>query len=112
MSVNGIDLIYTVVVNTGSGNGTIRLDVVDNNSIVDAASNPLGGAGIGDGDFISGEIYTIKPFVPASKWTSSFDLSHGWTVSQFVRTVGDVNNDGKVDLVGLGLDGVYIGTAK
>ncbi len=48
----------------------------------------------------------------ASKWTSAFDLSHGWTVAQFVRTVGDVNNDGKADLVGFGLDGVYVGTAK
>ncbi|MBL0268181.1 MAG: hypothetical protein IPP99_05860 [Chitinophagaceae bacterium] len=27
--------VYTVTVNTGNGNGTIRLDVVDNNSIVD-----------------------------------------------------------------------------
>ncbi len=51
-------------------------------------------------------------FESVSKWSSSFDLSHGWTVSQFVRTVGDVNNDGKADLVGFGLDGVYIGTAK
>jgi hypothetical protein len=47
-------------------------------------------------------------FAPISKWTSSFDLSHGWTVSQFVRTVGDVNNDGRDDLIGFGLDGVYV----
>jgi hypothetical protein len=51
-------------------------------------------------------------FDSVSRWTNDFDLSHGWTVSQFVRTVGDVNNDGKADLVGFGLDGVYIGTAK
>ncbi|MBL0268180.1 MAG: VCBS repeat-containing protein [Chitinophagaceae bacterium] len=47
-------------------------------------------------------------FDPISKWSSSFDLSHGWTVSQFVRTVGDVNNDGRDDLIGFGLDGVYV----
>ncbi len=51
-------------------------------------------------------------FDAVSRWTNDFDLSHGWTVSQYVRTVGDVNNDGKADLVGFGLDGVYIGTAK
>jgi hypothetical protein len=39
-------------------------------------------------------------------------LSHGWTVSQYERTVGDVNVDGKADLVGFGLDGVYIGIAR
>jgi hypothetical protein len=43
-----------------------------------------------------------------SKWTSSFDLSHGWTVSDYVRTVGDVDGDGLVDLIGFALDGVYI----
>jgi len=47
-------------------------------------------------------------FDPVSKWTSSFDLSHGWTVKDYVRTVGDVNNDDKADLVGFGLDGVYV----
>jgi aryl carrier-like protein len=51
-------------------------------------------------------------FDAVSRWTNDFDLSHGWTVSQYVRTVGDVNNDGKADLVGFGLDGVYIGTVK
>ena len=51
-------------------------------------------------------------FDSVSRWTNDFDLSHGWTVSQYVRTVGDVNADGKADLVGFGLDGVYVGTAK
>jgi uncharacterized protein YkwD len=56
---SGSGTTYTVTVNTGSGNGTIRLDVVDDNTIMDAASNPLGGINIGDGDFTSGEVYTI-----------------------------------------------------
>ena len=60
--VSGSGSVYTVTVNTGNGNGTIRLDVVDNNSIVDATSNPLGGAAVGDGNFATGEVYTItKP---------------------------------------------------
>jgi hypothetical protein len=52
--------IYTISVKTGSGNGTIRLDLVDNDSIVDAANNPLGGSGAGNGNFNAGEVYTIN----------------------------------------------------
>ena len=66
-SVGGSGDTYTVTVNTGSGNGTIRLDVVDDNSIVDAANNPLGGSSVGDGDFAGGEEYAIvksKPSIP------------------------------------------------
>jgi hypothetical protein len=51
--------VYTVSVYTGSGNGTIRLTVVDDNSIVDGSSNPLGGGAVGDGSF-AGETYTIS----------------------------------------------------
>jgi hypothetical protein len=51
-------------------------------------------------------------FGTISQWSQSFDLSHGWTVQDYVRTVGDVNADGKADLVGFGLDGVYVAIAK
>jgi hypothetical protein len=63
-----------------------------------------------DGVYVA--LSTGSGFGAVSRWTNDFDLSHGWTVSQYVRTVGDVNNDGKADLVGFGLDGVYIATAK
>jgi peptidoglycan/xylan/chitin deacetylase (PgdA/CDA1 family) len=59
-SVSGSGATYTVTVNTGNGNGTIRLNVVDDNSIVDLAFNPLGGADVGDGNYMSGEVYTIS----------------------------------------------------
>ncbi len=55
---------YTVTVNTGAGSGTIRLDVVDDNTIRDAANRPLGGSLLGDGDFRSGETYTIDKVLP------------------------------------------------
>jgi predicted outer membrane repeat protein len=57
--VSGSGSTYTVSVDTGSGSGTIRLDVVDNDTIVDLALNPLGGAGPGNGSFVSGEIYDV-----------------------------------------------------
>jgi len=58
--VSGSDATYTVTVNTGSGNGTIGLVVWDDDSIVDAANNPLGGVGLGNGNFITGETYDIN----------------------------------------------------
>ena len=58
--VAGTGTQYTVTVETGSGDGTIRLDVVDDDSILDAAGNPLGGAGAGNGNFSSGEVYDIQ----------------------------------------------------
>jgi oligopeptide transport system substrate-binding protein len=58
-AINGSGTNYTVMVNTGSGNGTLRLDVIDDNTIVDTAGNQLGGNANGDGNFVSGEIYTI-----------------------------------------------------
>ncbi len=50
----------TVAVNTGSGAGTLRLDLIDDDSIQDAGGNPLGGSGAGDGNFITGQVYTFN----------------------------------------------------
>ena len=61
-SITGSGTTRTVTVNTGSGNGTIRLDVLDNDSIKDGNRNSLGGPGAGNGNYITGETFTItKP---------------------------------------------------
>ena len=75
--VSGSGNAYTVTVNTGSGSGTIRLDVTDNDTILNGLGNPLGGAGTGNGNFSGGETYTITKSwifgdVPASYWANSF----------------------------------------
>jgi FtsP/CotA-like multicopper oxidase with cupredoxin domain len=57
--VTGSGTTYSVSVNTGTGNGTIRLDLVDNDSIIDFAFNPLGGVGLGNGNFTAGEVYDM-----------------------------------------------------
>src|SRR5688572_7737251 len=49
---------YTVNVNNVSGNGTIRLDVLDDDTIIDINSNTL------DGGFTNGEVYTIDNLAP------------------------------------------------
>ena len=60
-AVSGSGATYTVILNTGTGagNGTIRLDVIDDNSIVDGAGKPLGDTAIGDGNFTAGQAYAI-----------------------------------------------------
>jgi hypothetical protein len=76
------DSIYTVSVNAGTGDGTIRLDIVDNDSITDAAGNPLGGVGTGNGDFAAGEIYLINKSITSLK-TSVFKSQptyDGWVL--------------------------------
>ncbi len=62
-SVNGSGSSYTVTVSTGSGDGTLGLNLVDDDSITDAAGNALGGAGTGNGNF-TGQIYTIDKTAP------------------------------------------------
>ena len=57
--VSGSGATYTVTVNTGSGNGTIRLDVIDNDTIIDDVGHQLGGTGINNGNFTSGEFYKV-----------------------------------------------------
>ncbi|HZN78626.1 MAG TPA: PQQ-dependent sugar dehydrogenase, partial [Mycobacterium sp.] len=63
-SVTGSGNQYVVAVGTGSGNGTLGLNLVDNDSIVDTAANPLGGAGLGNGSF-TGQSYTIDKTAPS-----------------------------------------------
>lgn len=58
-SVTGSGATYTVVVSTGTGIGTIRLDVMDDDTVVDVAANALGGGGTGNGAFTTGEVYEI-----------------------------------------------------
>jgi photosystem II stability/assembly factor-like uncharacterized protein len=58
-SVSGSGATYSVTINTGSSSGTIRLDVVDDDSIQEAVNNPLGGAGTGNGNYTSGETYKV-----------------------------------------------------
>jgi Peptidase_C39 like family len=64
--VSGSGTGRTVTVSTGSGDGTIRLDVIDDDTVVDGISTPLGGAGAGNGDFTSGELYTMDKIPPTA----------------------------------------------
>jgi len=57
--ITGSGSAYTVTVNTGNGSGTLALKLVDDDSIVDASNQPLGGSGAGNGNFLS-SAYTVN----------------------------------------------------
>jgi predicted outer membrane repeat protein len=57
--VSGGPTIYTVAVSTGTGNGTLRLDVPGTASITDLVGNPLSGL-----PYTGGESYTIDKTAP------------------------------------------------
>ena len=66
-NLTGSGTTYTVTVNTGSGEGTIKLNLTDNDSIIDATSKPLApapGTSAGDGSFTTGQVYDIDKTPP------------------------------------------------
>jgi PKD repeat protein len=100
-SVSGSGAAYTVTVDTGSGSGTIRLDVDDDDSIIDSGSNPLGGTGTGNGDYTSGEVYTLDRTVPTvssvtrddTNPTNASSVDYAVTFSESVTGVGTADFD-------------------
>ncbi len=78
-SVSGSGTTYTVVVNTGTGNGTLRLDVANSTGITPTASNV---------PYTSGEVYTItKSFAAAPQLTIVGTGGTGSDVTAFVDVV-------------------------
>ncbi len=73
--LSGSGSVYTVTVNTGRGNGTIRLNLIDNDSIRAASGLPVGGWGAGNGTF-TGPTYTISKIpVPRAPIGTIFDTT-------------------------------------
>jgi hypothetical protein len=96
-SITGVtpvsDSVYTVSVNTGSGNGTIRLDVPNTATILDTSNTPLTGL-----PYISGEAYTIQKTTTSTfKSVATYD---GWiTESSETSNAGGVMNSTNADLL-------------
>jgi hypothetical protein len=61
--LSGSSSSYNVTASTGSGSGTLGLNLVDNDSIKDLAGNKLGGTGSGNGNLV-GQVYTIDKTAP------------------------------------------------
>jgi len=117
VGLKGVALTYKGGATTSDSNGNYSLAVPSGftetvtPSLLGTVFTPANKSYISLGSSATGQNYTGHRFNTVSKWTASFDLSHSWTVKDYVRTVGDVNGDGKFDLVGFGLDGVYVATS-
>lgn len=64
--VTGSGSIWHVTANTGTGDGTVRLNLADNDTIQNALSQKLGGTGSGNGDYSVGQSYTISNATPVT----------------------------------------------
>ncbi|WP_239640854.1 GLUG motif-containing protein [Haloferax sulfurifontis] len=93
ISVTGADGRYTVSVDTVSGTGDLRVDLVDDDSITDADGNALvegGATGSPDGSYTGGESFAIDNTAPA------FASGENWTVAENTVIAADVNaTDGR-----------------
>ncbi|PYR17986.1 MAG: hypothetical protein DMF98_26320, partial [Acidobacteria bacterium] len=117
-TVSGSGTTYTVTVNTGSGDGSVGLNLVDDDSIVDAAANPLGGSGAGNGNF-TGQVYTVDKTTPSvvsinragsnptngasASWTVTFSESvTGVSTSDFAAVASGVTGTSVSSVSGSG----------
>lgn len=64
--VSGSGNSYLVSVDTGFGDGTLRLDLTDDDSIVADPGVPLGWEGVGNGNFTSAESYAMDKTAPSA----------------------------------------------
>ncbi len=64
--VSGSGAVYTVTVSTGTGDGTLRLDIPNAATITDLAGNALSGL-----PFTGGQVYTVDKTAPGVTMTSS-----------------------------------------
>jgi hypothetical protein len=61
--ISGSGSSYTVTINGVHGSGTLQLDLVDHDTIIDGSGTPLGGFGLSNGSF-AGQSYTILQTFP------------------------------------------------
>ncbi|MBX7103338.1 MAG: hypothetical protein K1X57_04615 [Gemmataceae bacterium] len=65
--------VYDVLIHSGAGSGTLRLDIVDDGSIFSDTGAQLGGTGLLNGDFVADEGYTIVQRAPQVQGTNIGD---------------------------------------
>ena len=75
-SLTGGGTSYIVTVSDVCGTGTLGLNLVDDDSIVNEAGNPLGGPGAGNGNF-TGQAFNVVVSLPWSTTGTNFTATEG-----------------------------------
>jgi hypothetical protein len=86
--VSGSGTTRTVTATTGSGSGTLGLNLVDDDSVRDAAGNPLGGAGAGNGS-AAGQAYTVDRSPPALTSLQMLDTNANGKINRVTATFNE-----------------------
>jgi hypothetical protein len=107
ISVTGAGDTYTVSVEAKEGEGSLHLSVLDNDSIVDIMGHPLGGIGMGNGDFTSGTDYIIAKttLVQDVKILYSVGKYDGWILESRSDSEKGGRKNARDDVLYLGSDG-------
>lgn len=86
-SVTGTGNVYTVTAFTGSGSGSLGLNLVDNDSIIDGVGNPLAGSNSGN---VTGQSYAIDMADPSVSAVSPTTAQTGVSTT-FSASVSDAS---------------------
>lgn len=94
---SGYSNTYTVRVSTGTGLGTVALDLADDDTITSGLDLPLGGAGLGNGNLagngseysIDNSVLTVGGVVPLPDDTGLFLNATTWLPADAVHRDGD-----------------------
>jgi len=110
--VTGSGTTYNVVVNTGtptSAGATLRLDVADDDTVKDSANAPLGGAGAGNGNYTSGEVYAVSSLAARANDAAAAEPASGSTQMLFAVTLDNPAPAGGLSLGYATADGTAAG---
>lgn len=89
---SGTQRVVTLTTEAATGSGTIVLNVVDDDTIIDAANNPLGGRGSGNGNFTTNDEYLVAwPNLTISK-THTGNFAQGQTGATYTITVANTGS--------------------
>ena len=89
------------ILDSSNANATLAMDDVNGDGKADAIA-------FGGDEDTYFTLSTGTAFTTPRSWIDQYGADAGWDASQHLRTLGDVDGDGRADLVGFGGSGVWV----